>query len=161
MGKRSRAERRARRKTNRANRKLKRADKKEAKGNTKRAEKLRARAAKLKGKAAVIKTQIDGNAIRGLTAQVVEFNELGNTKIKASWNYQANELQGYDELHLSAAPSSPIRSSTWNQKGTANITSSSFTFGLAKNLRYTIKLFGYRNGKQKLIDRTFVKKCKR
>lgn len=161
MGRRSRAERRAARKTKRANRKLKRADKREANGNTKRAEALRKRAAVLKKKSATIKSQINGQVIRGLSAQIVEVNSLGNYRIKANWNFQQNELTSYDKLYLTLAPASPLRSSSWKQEGETTISANTLTFKkLTKNLRYTVKLFGSQNGTKKLLDRTFVKKNK-
>ena len=158
MGRRSKIERRANRKKRRAAKKEKRAKKAQSNGNTKRATRLNNRASRLKTKAAELKTKIDGQVVRGLTAKVVAQNSLGNTNIKASWNYFSDELSQYDKLKVSIAPFSPIRSAGWNDVEEVSSGSTSVTFKLRKNLRYVVKLFGVQSGHEKLLDRTFVKK---
>ena len=160
MGRRSRAERRAKRKAKRAKKKLERAQKKQDNGNTRAAKRLRKRAEKLKKRAEKINTAVKGQVIRGLSAKVTKVNSLDNVIIKAEWNYLSHELSRYNRLEISMAPANPVRGTGRNQKKTFDVSKTSHTFSLTKNLRYVVKLFGVQGGHKKLLDRTFVKKYK-
>lgn len=156
MGRRRRIEKRADRKMRLASQKEKNADLARSIGKNRKASLLNSQARKLRAKALALEMKVAGKFVRGLTAEIVPENDLGNTVLKASWNYFHMELSRFEKLRVSITPASPMRSPIWAKETEIHIENSSVTFGLQKNLIYVVKLFGVKSRSQKLLDQIYI-----